>query len=175
MKSTSHKLVVFLTSSGLLVTSCIVLTMFCLTSVAFAQGVTTAAINGIVTDNTGGAIAGATIIATHEPSGSKTGTSSRDDGRYNIQSLRVGGPYTITIRLVGYKEQKREGITLGLSQNLRIDFSLVEEAVVLSSIQIVGESNPLMSASRTGAVTNVSERQIIPTKKLRRPNHPLTV
>ncbi len=160
MKSTSHTLVVFLTSSALLVTSCIVLTMFCLTSVAFAQGVTTAAINGIVTDKTGGTIAGATIIATHEPSGSTYGTSSRDDGRYNIQSLRVGGPYTITVKLIGYKEQKREGVTLELSQNLRMDFSLIEDAVVLSSVEIVGEANPLMSASRTGAATSVSERQI---------------
>ncbi len=160
MKSTIYKLVVFLVMTAVLFTSGVALILLCMTNESFAQGVTTAAVNGAVIDKSGNPVAGATIIGIHEPSGSTYGTSSREDGRYNLQNLRVGGPYSITVTLIGYKEQKKDGITLELSQNLRIDFSMVEEAVVLSGMEVIGERNALMSASRTGAETHVSEFQI---------------
>jgi hypothetical protein len=61
-----------------------------------AQGVTTASINGIVTDAKG-AIPGATVTITHVPTGTVYATVSRADGRFNIPNLRVGGPYTFKV------------------------------------------------------------------------------
>jgi hypothetical protein len=69
----------------------------------FAQGSTTSAIAGTVVDEKGEGLPGATVIAVHEPTGSRYGASTRADGRYNIVNMRVGGPYKVTITFVGYK------------------------------------------------------------------------
>ena len=142
------------------------LALLCIgSSVVLAQGVTTAAINGKVTSTTGEVLPGANIIAVHNPTGTTYGTSSREDGRYNLPNLRVGGPYTVTVSFVGYRQQKREDVFLQLSQNLTIDFSLVEQAVEVSGVTVVSERNAVMSSGRTGAAMSVSRDQLeaIPT------------
>ena len=58
----------------------------------FAQGSTTSALAGSVVDEKGEGLPGATVIAVHEPTGSRYGASTRADGRYNILNMRVGGP-----------------------------------------------------------------------------------
>lgn len=134
-------------------------------SQAAAQGVTTAAINGMITGKGGEALPAVNIVAVHQPSGTQFGTSTRDDGHYNLQGLRVGGPYTVTASLIGYQPHKRVDINLQLSQNLRLDFVLTEEAVEVAAVEVIGERNAVMSASRTGAATSVSRDQIdlVPT------------
>jgi hypothetical protein len=137
------------------------LVMLCFgSSFVFAQGVMTAAINGRVSSTTGETLPGANIIAVHNPSGTTYGTSSRTDGRYDLPNLRVGGPYTVTVSFVGYATQKREDITLVLSQNMTLNFALTEAAVQLGEVQVVGERGAILSASRTGAATNVIRAQM---------------
>jgi hypothetical protein len=58
---------------------------------ASAQSVTTGSINGIVTDGQK-PVAGASVIAIHEPSGTSYEATSRADGRFSIPNMRVGGP-----------------------------------------------------------------------------------
>lgn len=125
-----------------------------------AQGVTTAAMNGVVVDQKGDPLPGANILAVHTPSGTQYGTTSRVDGKYNLNGLRTGGPYTITVSYVGYKPQSIDGINLLLGQNLRQDYTLIEEAVELSSVTIVGEKSNILNSGKTGAVTSVTTEQI---------------
>lgn len=66
-----------------------------ITSNNLAQGVTTAAINGFVSDNDGNALPGANVMATHEPSGTKYGAVTRENGVFNLPNLKIGGPYSI--------------------------------------------------------------------------------
>ena len=119
----------------------------------------------MVVDQNGSALPGANIIAVHQPSGTQYGTTSREDGRYNLVGLRVGGPYKVTVSFVGYTSQVEEGFSLELGQNLRIDFKLPEEAVQLSGITVTAESGTVLSQSRTGATQSVSSKtmQEIPT------------
>src|ERR1700743_3824512 len=88
-----------------------------------AQGVTTASINGLVTDAKG-FIPGATVTITHLPTGTVYSTVTRADGRFNIPNLRVGGPYTFKVSFVGYKNFVQEGITLSIGQDQKINTKL---------------------------------------------------
>ena len=122
-----------------------------------AQG-TTASINGLVFDQNGNALPGANVVAVHQPSGTVYGSTAREDGRYNLVGLRVGGPYKVTVSMVGFTQQVEEGFSLALGQNLRIDFKLPEEAVQLSGVTITAERNAVLSQARTGAATNISAK-----------------
>ena len=126
---------------------------------------TTAAINGTVVDQNGNPLPSATIIAVHLPSGTQFGTSARLDGKYNLVNLRVGGPYRVTVSMIGYTTQVEEGFNLELGQNLQINFKLPEQAVQLSGVTITAERGAVLSQARTGASQNVSLKQIeqIPT------------
>jgi len=76
---------------------------------------TTSEIVGSVNENQS-PVAGATITALHIPTGTKYATTSRKDGRFNLPNLKVGGPYTITVNFIGYKEEKQENVFLLLGQ-----------------------------------------------------------
>lgn len=131
----------------------------------FGQGTTTSALNGIVTDQNGEPLPSATIIAIHIPSGTRYGTTSRIDGKYNILGLRVGGPYTITVSYIGYESRKKENIRLLLGQDLTANFTLSTSAVSINEVTVLGQSNAIISSNRTGSFENVTAQQIqqIPT------------
>ena len=57
-------------------------------AVAGAQ-VTTSSVRGVVTDNDNNPIAGAAVVARHEPSGSTYGVCTNADGHYAINGMRV--------------------------------------------------------------------------------------
>ena len=68
-----------------------------------AQGVTTGAMTGTVVASTGESVVGATVLATHEPSGTQYGTVVREGGSYDIRGLRVGGPYPVVVSMLGFE------------------------------------------------------------------------
>jgi len=132
---------------------------------AFSQGVTTAAINGLITDEGGQPLPGATVLAVHQPTGTEYGTITRPDGRYSLANMQVGGPYTITFSFVGYNRQVIEGIHLRLGDTYRQDITLTAGDVELEEVVVTGVADQVFNRERTGAATNVSEEQIarIPT------------
>jgi hypothetical protein len=126
---------------------------------AFAQGVTTANINGIVTDAKG-AIPGATVTITHVPTGTVYATVTRSDGRYNIPNLRVGGPYTFKVSFIGYKNFVQEGITLSIGQDQKINTKLEDNLTSLKEVVVTGSQGKVINSSRTGARETISRQQI---------------
>ena len=140
---------------------CLLLSLMVLSPVwSYAQGVTTAAITGRITGVTGEGLPGVNVIAVHDPSGSKYGAATREDGHYTLPNLRVGGPYTVTASLVGYQKQSSRNLTLQLSQTLDLDFTLQEEAVQANEVVVEAERTSVFNASRTGAATNVGQAAI---------------
>ncbi|PIQ08648.1 MAG: hypothetical protein COW71_10675, partial [Ignavibacteriales bacterium CG18_big_fil_WC_8_21_14_2_50_31_20] len=129
-------------------------------SALFAQGLTSAAINGIISDDKGENLPFANIIAVHVPSGTEYGVSSRADGRYDLTSLRTGGPYKITVSFVGYTPQTKDDVYLQLSQNMKINFVLSTSAVELSDVTVTAERNAILSEGRTGASQSVTAKDI---------------
>ena len=126
---------------------------------AHAQGVTTASIDGIVTDSKG-AVPGAIISITHVPTGTVYSTSTRADGRFNLPNLRVGGPYTFKVSFIGYKDYVEEGITLSIGQDQKIDAKIEETSAELKEVTVTGTQGKVINSSRTGARETVSSAQI---------------
>lgn len=136
-----------------------VVTVFALGYEANAQGVTTAAMNGLVTDDTGEVLPGANVVAVHEPSGTRYAAITNNEGRYFLANLRVGGPYTIRISYVGYEDVVIPGINLSLGQNLTRNVVL-KSGIDLKEIEILGKVDPTFNSDRTGAATNINEEAL---------------
>lgn len=148
--------------------------LFLLSSGLFAQGVTTGAMNGIVTDSKGDALLGANVVAVHQPSGTKYGTAVRTGGAFNLPNLKIGGPYSVTVSHVGYKTQTQENVFIGLGQNLRLDFKLIEEILTTGVIEVTAEQDAVLNSGRTGAATYITSTQVAELPSVKRSTRDLT-
>ncbi len=126
---------------------------------ADAQGVTTGAITGVVKDAQAAVIPGATVLAVHEPSGSKYEAVTQADGRFFIPGMRVGGPYTVTASLPGFSTEAKNNISVSLGVTQDLDFAL-KVAAIAETITVVGQSDPVFSSTRTGAATAVTREEL---------------
>jgi hypothetical protein len=124
---------------------------------ARAQGVTTGAVSGRVVDEKGAAISGVAISVVNMATGSTSRATTLRDGRYLVQGLDVGGPYSVTARRPGYVSQMRDGQMLTLSQNLTLNFTLERQTIILGTVAITTETDPILSSDRMGAATIVSD------------------
>ena len=126
---------------------------------SFAQ-VTTSSLKGVILDEGSQPLPGANVLAVHTPTGTKYGAATNFDGRYNIINMRVGGPYTITVSYVGYKEQVFENIYLTLGKTENIDLQMVPDSEQLDTVVITGSTTGTFSTDRTGAETSVGRREL---------------
>ncbi|MCL2028600.1 MAG: carboxypeptidase regulatory-like domain-containing protein [Bacteroidales bacterium] len=122
--------------------------------------VTTGSMAGVVRSGSGETLPGATILATHEPTGTTYGVTTSVTGNYNIQGMRVGGPYKVQISFMGYQPQSIENITISLGDPLNLNVTLTDAAMTLEGVTIVGDKVSAFSQERTGAVTNISNLEM---------------
>jgi len=139
-----------------------------------AQGVTTASLGGIVTSEKGDPLPVANVVVVHEPTGTKYGASSRETGAYNIPNMKIGGPYTITASLVGYRGDSKRDVYLSLGQEVRVDFRLVEEAVIGAEVLVTAEADDVLNSGRTGAATYITPQQVAELPSIKRSTRDLT-
>jgi hypothetical protein len=118
--------------------------------------VTTSALSGKVTSDKGEELIGVTVVATNVPTGTKRGTGTEPDGRFTIPNLAPGGPYSVTVTYVGFKEQTVTGVFLTLGNTTRLNFVLAAETQQLNEVVVVGNTQ----ATKTGAGTNVGAASI---------------
>ena len=130
-------------------------------SILPGQGVTTGSLAGRVTQKqTGAPLAQARIRAVHIPSGSAYQALTRNDGRYTIPGMRVGGPYMVTASTIGYAPQVEQNVTIQLGVTTEVTFGIVPAAVQLAAVSVTAQSGGVLSSSRTGAATTVSRDAI---------------
>ena len=120
--------------------------------------VTTSSMSGQVTD-ANGAVIGATVIATHSSSGTTYGTTTNSEGRYNLNGMRVGGPYTVEITYIGYGKSTTKNIALSLGENYALNVALSEKTSTLDEV-IVTAIRTKFTSEKTGAATNITSSQI---------------
>ena len=121
--------------------------------------VTTSSLSGVVTDNTNETLIGATVKAVHDPSGTAYTVVTNLDGRYTIQGMRTGGPYTVTVSYVGYQTKVFKDIILELGETLTLPVEMSTNASQLQEVVVLGNGSKF-STEKTGATTNINLGQI---------------
>ncbi|MCF6349021.1 MAG: TonB-dependent receptor [Flavobacteriaceae bacterium] len=135
-------------------------TFFFVALSSFAQ-VTTSNIKGSVIDDQNQPLPGANVVAVHTPTGTKYGGTTNLDGRYSLFNMRVGGPYTVTISYVGFKNQEFKEVFLTLGKTLSLDVKLVPDSQQLEEVVLQAPSaGSVFGNDRTGAETSIGRREI---------------
>lgn len=129
------------------------------------QGVTTGAITGRVTGEDGQPIVGVDVQILNTSTGYVARTATRANGHFLVQGLEVGGPYTVTISGLGYRDFVREGIFVRLSQSTRVDAQLATRALELEPLAVSVARTADFTPTRQGVGTQISDTLVsrIPT------------
>ena len=127
--------------------------------VASAQ-VTTSALGGRVVDAAGEPVIGAAVVATHTPSGTVYGVVTNEAGRYTINGMRAGGPYSVEVSCLGYQSVLYTDLTLQLAETFALDAELKDDSEMLSEAMVIAAAASKFSAQKTGAATNISSNEI---------------
>lgn len=135
------------------------LLFFC-SILTFAQGVTSGAISGTVVDIDSQVIQGANVVVEHLPSGTKYGTITNDQGRFRLPSVRIGGPYEVTVTYLGFKDSVTENITISLGETYNINVVLYEDSVELQMVLLTVDPDAIITSSSIGASSKFNARKI---------------
>jgi hypothetical protein len=109
---------------------------------AMAQGETTSAIVGSVTDPTGAAIPGATVTAANIEDGLKRSVTTDGSGRFGFPQLKPG-IYSVKAEADRFEARQNNAVSAGLGQKQTVDFKL-NVASVSQSVLVV-EQAPLIN------------------------------
>ncbi len=118
-----------------------------------AQTVTTGTISGRVMDAQKAVLPGAVVTAVHVPTGTTYDAITQSDGRFSIQGVRVGGPYTVKASMAKFKTQEQGDIQVGLGETRDVSFTLQLEGMT-ETITVTAEAQ-VFDMARAGTAANV--------------------
>ena len=129
------------------------------TITSFGQ-ITTSTLSGVIKNEKGEKLVGASLSVVHQPTGTKYTSSTNSQGGYVIPAVRVGGPYSVKITYVGYKTKEVSDVNTSLGLTTNIDVVLIEELKGLKEVVVVGTKNNLFSKEKTGASQQFGRREL---------------
>ena len=133
--------------------------VFMMATSSMAQIITSAMSGKVTIAGSNEVVIGASIQAVHEPSGTRYTAVTNIDGRFNIQGMRTGGPYSVSVSYVGFLTKTLKNITLQLGETSNISVQISEDANELSEVIVTGSASKF-AAEKTGATTNINNAQI---------------
>ena len=124
---------------------------------SFAQG-SAGRILGSVTDQSGGAVAGATVTILDTQRNITRALMSDSTGQYNAPNL-LPGSYTVSAAFQGFRTAERAGITLEVNQELRVDLTLqpgeqTQKVTVTGELPLVDTTNSVVGGTIQNNVIN---------------------
>lgn len=130
--------------------------------VAFASWaqITSSSLSGVIKNQKGEVLSGASVEATHQPTGTVYKAFTSKAGIYNIPAVKPGGPYILKVSYVGYNAEVVNNLETSLGATLNQDFVLKESSLQLQEVTIVGSKNSLISKDRTGASQQFGRTQL---------------
>jgi hypothetical protein len=115
-------------------------------------------ITGLVKDQAGEAVPGATITVTETRTNLQRLVVSTDDGVYTAASL-APGEYRVEVELAGFKPVRREGIRLSTGEKARIDFDL-SVGGIQEQVTVVADS-PVVRVETASLGTVIENEQVV--------------
>jgi hypothetical protein len=136
--------------------------LLCLTPIQTvrAQGVTTAAIEGVVT-GADSALESAEVQITNLATGERWRATTTRVGRYAFEHLAPGGPYRVEVRAIGYAPATRADLFLALTTRTRIDVALMSRVQVLEPVVVSAEADPSIGPERMGPEQVLSDSTLL--------------
>lgn len=109
---------------------------------------------GVVTDQTGGVIAGATVSVIDVQRGITRSLVSDNDGSYSAPNL-IPGEYTVRVEAKGFNAVERKGIVVEVGGDVRVDLSL-KPGSQEQTVTVTGEVPAVNTTSATlgGTIQN---------------------
>lgn len=126
---------------------------------ASAQVTTGNLAGNVVAKSDNSALPGVTVEAVHVPTGTRYQAVSGPEGRFSIPNVRVGGPYTVTANLEGFKAATVNNVQVALGETAQVNVNMVVAAMA-ESITVTASVDPVINAEHTGSTSSVSTRQI---------------
>jgi hypothetical protein len=127
---------------------------------AFAQGVQTGTIRGVVKDATGQVVPQVTVLAVSPAQIGVRETRSDDAGAYQFQGL-TPGHYTVTFEFAGFQSVKSE-LGVGVGATERLDATL-QPASVAESVQVTAGTPSILSRRAGGSTIRATDIERMPT------------
>src|SRR6476646_9521951 len=123
----------------------------------FAQSqATTGVIEGIVTDEGGGVLPGASVVLRNTATNFEKTVVSGSDGSFRALLLPLG-PYRITVELKGFAKLVREGLDLGVGQTINLKFPL--QVAAAGEITVTGEA-PVIETNRVEGAVRIDQKAV---------------
>jgi hypothetical protein len=121
---------------------------------------TTSTLTGTVSDAKGAIVTGAIISIKHEPTGYVTTTQTNKKGLFTAPNLKPGGPYTIKISNLGFKEEVFNDINLALGVNPDVNIVLQAATTELKEVTVTANGKKTIAGATT---IGLRQLQTLPT------------
>jgi len=125
---------------------------------ALAQAVANAGVGGQVTDQSGAAVAGATVKMTETERGVPHEATTDSDGRYTIPNLPVG-PYRLDATGTGFKTYTQTGIVLQVGDHPAIDVKL-DVGAVSETVEVTAGAT-MVQMEQTSVSQVINQKSIV--------------
>ncbi|HEY2976096.1 MAG TPA: TonB-dependent receptor [Pyrinomonadaceae bacterium] len=127
--------------------------------VAFGQAQSNAAdLQGVVRDQSGAVVSGATVIARNQATNASKETTTNGEGAYLIVNL-TPGDYEVTFEAPNFKKVVLPGVQLTVGQRADLDVSL-EVGQVSEVVTVTGANAELVETSKTAVATTIDQQRI---------------
>ena len=127
--------------------------------------VTTSNLAGKISDSEGPVI-GAPVVAVYVPTGTTYYGVTDANGSYRINGVTPGGPYSISVEMLGYRKITVTDVYADLAENRILDFELEEEALGLAAAVFTADAiDSKMNIQRSGIGTSINAKKMtsVPT------------
>lgn len=130
-------------------------------SIVLCQTSTGADVFGLVRDDTGAALPGASVVLTNDATGVAHETQTAANGAYRLSGLPPG-EYTLHATLAGFSRHERKGLLLQVGQLATLDLTLKVGGV--TETVTVTQAAPVVETGRTqlGVVVNRQDIESLP-------------
>lgn len=135
-----------------------VIALFCVSLAPLPAQDTRGAIAGTVTDSQSAVVAGATVTVLNTGTNTSVRLATNANGYYEAPLL-LPGVYSVTAEMAGFKRLVRNGVTVGIGDQLRVDLTL-EVGAAAESVTVSAEA-PMLDTSTVATGRAMTHREVM--------------